>query len=325
MKVLMIVSHPNLNNSIANRTIVEHIKSSVDNLEVRHIEALYPDFKIDVEAEQQALLSADIIILQHPFYWYSTPAGLKQWMDVVLGYGFAFGHDGDKLKGKHFIQSLTVGGPEESYKATGYNHFTIEELLRPMEQTVYLTQMVHHGFIHTHRNAYIAGAYNSQREVQANGLAQAERLVDFIEERRAGDIPKIRAFIDKWFAGFDALDEHSFFTQYLADDIKMQMVGAEPINNVEAFNTWYDGARRMFKAPTEHIIYNLNISPDTKENNYHITFDVILNAVMSEDLSKAIINAKERWLLAWDAQSNRPTIKEYDVWLTEEDLKGAAQ
>lgn len=210
MKALMIVSHPNLNNSIANRTIIEEIQTRVDDIEIRHIEHLYPDYKIDVQAEQKALLEADIIIFQHPFYWYSTPAGLKQWMDDVLSYGFAFGHGGDKLKGKHFIQSLTVGGPEESYKATGYNHFTIEEFLRPMEQTVYLTMMVHHGFIHTYRNAYIAGAYNSKREVEANGTSQAQRLVDFIEERRAGEIPKIKAFIDKWFAGFDDLDENSF-------------------------------------------------------------------------------------------------------------------
>ena len=52
---------------------------------------LYPDFKIDVAEEQKHLAAADRIILQFPFYWYSTPALLKQWQDDVLTYGWAFG------------------------------------------------------------------------------------------------------------------------------------------------------------------------------------------------------------------------------------------
>ena len=317
MKALMIVSHPNLDNSIANKTIIEEVRSKVDNIEIRHVEELYPDLKIDVEAEQKALLEADIIIFQHPFYWYSTPAGLKQWMDEVLTYGFAFGHDGDKLKGKHFMQSLTVGGPEESYKALGYNHFTIEEFLRPIEQTVYLTMMVHHGFIHSHRNAYIAGAYNSRREVEANGKEQAARLIAFIEEMRGGDTPKIKAFMEKWFAGFDDLDENSFFTQYMAANIKMNMVDADQINSIEEFNAWYDGAKQMFETPTEHIVSNIKIIPTDEDNHYTVTFDVILNAVLTEDKSDFTVNAKEKWLLEWDTESNRPTIKKYDVWIAD--------
>ena len=324
MKALMIVSHPKLEDSIANKTIIDEVQTRISDLDIRHIESLYPDFSIDVVAEQNALLEADIIIFQHPFYWYSTPAGLKHWMDEVLTYGFAFGHDGDKLKGKHFIQSLTVGGPQESYRVTGYNHFTIEEFLRPIEQTVYLSMMVHHGFIHTHRNAYIAGAYNSRREVEANGKAQAQQLITFIDQLREGDTPHIKAFIDKWFAGFDDLDENSFFTQYLAGDIKMNMVDAEPINNIGDFNRWYDNAKTTFVAPTEHLVSNINISPTDETSHYRITFDVILNVVMAKDKSSATIKAKERWLLAWDRQSQRPVIKEYDVWTTEANDKEVA-
>ena len=247
MKTLVILSHPNLGTSIANKTIISELETKVDNIEVRHIEALYPDFKIDVEAEQKALLSADIIIFQHPFYWYSTPAGLKQWMDEVLSYGFAYGHDGDKLNGKHFLQSLTVGGPEESYKATGYNHFTIEELLRPMEQTVYLSMMVHHGFVHTHRNAYIEGAYNSRREVESNARQQARQIINKIADIRTGDTPHILDFVKKWFAGFDDLDETSFFTQYLASDVKMTLIDTAPISDIQGFRNWYEEAKQTFE------------------------------------------------------------------------------
>ena len=42
-------------------------------VEVRSLYDLYPDFAIDVEAEQAALLRADIVVWQHPLYWYSVP------------------------------------------------------------------------------------------------------------------------------------------------------------------------------------------------------------------------------------------------------------
>ena len=51
----------------------------------------YPDFLIDVEAEQALLLEHDVIVFQHPVYWYSSPAILKEWQDLVLEHGFAYG------------------------------------------------------------------------------------------------------------------------------------------------------------------------------------------------------------------------------------------
>ncbi len=41
---------------------------------------LYPDFNIDVEAEK----AHDLIISQHPRYWFSCPPLMKQWIDLVL-------------------------------------------------------------------------------------------------------------------------------------------------------------------------------------------------------------------------------------------------
>ena len=323
MKALVILSHPSLEDSIANKTIIEELKNKVDNIDIRHLEKLYPDFKIDVEAEQKALLDADIIIFQHPFYWYSTPAALKQWMDDVLSHGFAFGTDGDKLKGKHFMQSLTIGGPEESYSPLGYNHFTVEQLLKPIEQTIYLTEMVYHGFIHTHRNAYIEGAYNSRREVEANGIEQAERIAAFIQDLREGDIPKIEAFIQKWFAAFDDLDENSFFTQYLAPDIQMTMPDFEPITDIEGFHAWYNGAKDMFERPTEHHVRNLAIKPAKESGHYLVSFDVKVNAVLKQDGSAISIEAHEDWELAWDSFSSRPVIKRYEVALLDQQDQAA--
>ena len=56
---------------------------------------LYPDFDVQVEQEQELLISHDMIILQHPFYWYSCPPLLKQWIDLVLEHGWAYGKEGE--------------------------------------------------------------------------------------------------------------------------------------------------------------------------------------------------------------------------------------
>jgi putative NADPH-quinone reductase len=105
--------------------------------------AEYPAFDIDVEREQGRLLANDVIAFLHPLYWYSTPALLKEWQDLVLEHGFAYGSQGTALRGKLFFSALSAGGPAAAYCAQGYNHFTIRELLAPLEQTANLCQMVY--------------------------------------------------------------------------------------------------------------------------------------------------------------------------------------
>lgn len=99
---LLILGHPNIAESVANRAIVAEIQRLNPKIEIRNLTELYPDFKIDVEKEQQALLKHDLIVFQYPLYWYNMPAILKQWFDVVFTYQFAYGSKGDKLKDKNF-------------------------------------------------------------------------------------------------------------------------------------------------------------------------------------------------------------------------------
>jgi putative NADPH-quinone reductase len=113
-KTLMILAHPKIEESIGNKIISEAIANQ-ENTELRHLDKLYPDFKINIEAEQEALLSADTIIFQYPLFWYSTPAILKEWIDQVIQYGFAFGADSYKLEGKKMIVSFTIGSPVKDY------------------------------------------------------------------------------------------------------------------------------------------------------------------------------------------------------------------
>jgi putative NADPH-quinone reductase len=112
-KTLILLAHPNIENSVGNKTVINAVKD-LENVSVRDLAALYPDFNIDVKAEQEAMAQADLIILQYPIYWYNMPPILKQWFDKVLTYGFAFG-EGSKVTGKSIMASVTVGSPENAY------------------------------------------------------------------------------------------------------------------------------------------------------------------------------------------------------------------
>lgn len=134
MKTLVIITHPNLEESRVNLTWMNELKKH-DEITIHTLYQAYPDGKIDVEHEQSLLQSHDRIILQFPFYWYSSPPLLKQWQDEVLLYGWAYGPGGNKLHGKELGLSISTFGPKDSYQPTGYNHFTMETLTTPFQQT----------------------------------------------------------------------------------------------------------------------------------------------------------------------------------------------
>ena len=184
-RILIISGHPDLQQSWTNRLIINTLEQEVSDLNVRRLDQRYPDFNIDVASEQQALLDAEIVVLQFPFYWYSVPALLKQWLDKVFTFNFAYGPEGDKLKGKQFLLSVTVGAPQEAYQPLGYNHFTIEQLLRPLQQTAYLAGMIFQPPLISHRMVYIPGVYNTQEEVEARAREHATRLISTLDSLRA--------------------------------------------------------------------------------------------------------------------------------------------
>ena len=96
---------------------------------------LYPDFRIDVAAEQAVLEACDRIVLQFPMYWYSSPALLKQWEDDVLTYGWAYGPAGTALHGKELALAVSSGGSAENYTHSGSVRYGPHELLRPFQAT----------------------------------------------------------------------------------------------------------------------------------------------------------------------------------------------
>lgn len=140
-KVLINFAHP----ARARSKINNALRAAVENLEdvtFNDLYAAYPDFLIDVKREQRLCENNDVIIFQHPFYWYSTPAIMKEWLDLVLEHGWAYGAEGTALEGKIFLQAITAGGDNSTYQKDGFNVFTIGELISPYRATAKLCQMI---------------------------------------------------------------------------------------------------------------------------------------------------------------------------------------
>jgi glutathione-regulated potassium-efflux system ancillary protein KefG len=139
-RVLIQFAHPALERSRVHRRLLAHVPLR-EGITLNDLYETYPDFDIDVAREQALLSSHDVLVFQHPFFWYSTPPLLKQWEDLVLEHGWAYGREGRALQGKHVLHVISAGGREEAYQPDGLNRFTVRELLAPIEQTAHLCGM----------------------------------------------------------------------------------------------------------------------------------------------------------------------------------------
>ena len=144
-KVLLVLSHPNYKESFANKIIVEKLKNLIPEIEIDHIDELYPNEKIDVKAEQEKLLRNDICIFQFPMYWHNRPHFLSKWFEDVYEYGFAYGSKGFKLKDKKIIVSITFGNTEEFFQG----EISLNNLVSPFKASAAYTKQKFIGFVFT--------------------------------------------------------------------------------------------------------------------------------------------------------------------------------
>ena len=133
-RVLVLFAHPRTDRSVANTALVAAARA-IDGVELVDLYAEYPDFDIDIDREQRRLLESDSLVLQHPVYWYSSPALLKEWQDLVFEHGFAYGSGGTALAGKVMLQVATCGTAREAYKKRGKYENELRTLFSPFEQT----------------------------------------------------------------------------------------------------------------------------------------------------------------------------------------------
>ena len=140
-KILIIFAHPALQKSRVNKILIQGLEN-MEDVTFHDIYQAYPEMDIDISYEQGLIRRHDVIIFHHPFFWYSTPSMLKEWQDLVLEHGWAYGSSGNALKDKIFFNVITTGGQAEAYTEHGYNNFTIRQLLTAIEQTVNLCKMI---------------------------------------------------------------------------------------------------------------------------------------------------------------------------------------
>jgi putative NADPH-quinone reductase len=139
-RALILLVHPTWHGSVVNRALRAAVED-LSGVSVRHLDALYPDYQIDVEAEQDAIRAHDLIVFQHPLYWYSSPPLLKKWIDEVLLRGFAFGARDLVTRGKHCWSVVSAGGPESAYGEAGFNAYSVEDFLIHFERTAAFCKM----------------------------------------------------------------------------------------------------------------------------------------------------------------------------------------
>jgi len=148
--ILVYFAHLAIEHSVINRALCDAVRD-LSRVTFRDLHELYPDFFIDTASEQALMREADLIVFQHPVYWYAAPAIFKHFQDTVLVSGFAYGPDGTALHGKDLLLAASTGAPVEEYRPDGIHHYAFEELIRPIEQTArfcgmnFLPPLVLHG------------------------------------------------------------------------------------------------------------------------------------------------------------------------------------
>ncbi len=139
-RLLLYYAHPGHRYSHVNAEMLAAARR-VEGITVVDLYAEYPRHDIDIDREQKRLLDHDIVVFQFPLFWYSTPSLIKEWQDLVLEHGFAYGKDGTALEGKKMQLVVTAAGPAEAYAPDGYQNHHLRTFLRPLEQTAALCKM----------------------------------------------------------------------------------------------------------------------------------------------------------------------------------------
>lgn len=191
-KTLILFAHPRYENSRVQHSLLNHIKT-LPGVRIHDLYEHYPEFNIDIKYEQELLLEHDLIIWMHPFYWYSAPPILKQWIDLVLEHGWAYGKGGTALTGKRIFSCISSGGPLEAYQAEGFHGYTVAEFLRPFERT---STLCHMNYLPPF---FVHGSHNiSDEDLELHGIAYHNIIKKLSQEaHNTEDIQKFD-YLNNW-------------------------------------------------------------------------------------------------------------------------------
>jgi glutathione-regulated potassium-efflux system ancillary protein KefG len=201
--VLVIYVHPVPHRSRVNGRLADAARRT-PGVTFHDLYEQYPEAHIDVEHEQRLVEQHPVVVFQHPMYWYSTPALLKDWQDHVLEYGWAYGRGGVALRGKWLLTAISTGGPAVAYDGRP-DHPTVRALLEPIAHTArlcgmrYLPPLVQYGAhriddtaLRTAENEYaqVLGALRDERldpeAVRPDGSLDVARALAGVHGRTGG-------------------------------------------------------------------------------------------------------------------------------------------
>jgi len=194
-RVLVLFAHPALQMSRINQRLMRE-PQAVPGVTFHDLYEAYPRFDVDVAREQQLLTDHDVIVFQHPMYWYSTPSILKEWQDLVLEHGWAYGSQGTALHGKRWLHVITTGGKEAAYCSEGYAGFTVRQLLAPLEQTAKLCGMTFLSPFLVHGAHSIDAAGIEQHAQDYHDVLQA-LVDDRVDEEAAASLPRMNCELSR--------------------------------------------------------------------------------------------------------------------------------
>jgi len=133
-KTLIIVTHPDINNSVINKRWLNELEKFPEKFRIHQLHEVYPDQKFDILAEQMLVEEHDHIIFQFPYYWYYGPALLKKWLDEVLTHGWAYGSKSVfAFRGKKVALAISLGLKEEHLQRGTPLKFNLKDLTAPYE------------------------------------------------------------------------------------------------------------------------------------------------------------------------------------------------
>ena len=174
MKTLIVVIHPNINESKINKRWASEVTKHPELYTVHDLYQTYKDGVIDIEKEQRLIEQHDKIILQFPLYWFNSPPLLKQWLDEVFTYGWAYGStSGHKLRGRKFALAVSAGIKEEDFSPEGRYHHSLQEILLPFEMTAKYVEADYQPFY---------AFYGAEYEVSVQELENsAKGYIDYLQ------------------------------------------------------------------------------------------------------------------------------------------------
>ena len=87
----------------------------------------------DIQGELEKLVWCDLLILNFPIFWFSTPAILKGWIDRVLVSGLCYGgkrfYDRGGMRGRRAMTTVTLGGRPHMFGKDAI-HGELDDMLR---------------------------------------------------------------------------------------------------------------------------------------------------------------------------------------------------